>query len=66
MPQDREPAIIVNGHTLTEGQAMTVRVAIEMFAVDLRSGLGDDQHGRVLTAIYLDRIREIRALIFQE
>jgi hypothetical protein len=61
-----EPAITINGHTLTSAQAMTVRVAIESFAVDLQAGLGDDEHGRTMTAAYKDRIREIRGLIFGE
>lgn len=60
-----EPTVTINGKRLTEAQAMTVRVAIEHFASDLREeGLGGDEHGKTMTAAYLARISEIRRLIF--
>jgi hypothetical protein len=58
-----EPTIVINGQTLTEGQAMTARVALESFASDLHSRpnpLGDDEHGRRMTANYKRIIDEIR------
>ena len=65
MPTDREPSITINGMPLTDGQAMTVRVAIENFAHDLHfDGLGEDETGRDITKGYLARIGEIRRLIF--
>lgn len=55
-----EPTITVNGSLLTVGQAMTVRVALGAFALDLRTdGLGDDQHGTDITRAYLVRIKEV-------
>jgi len=66
MPRDREPSIEVNGVALTTAQAMTVRVAIESFASDLQGGgLGDDEHGKAMTAAYRARIDEIREIIFR-
>lgn len=58
-----EPTIIINGHTLTPGQAMTVRVAIESFAMSLRetaNPLGNDLHGKRMTDGYQKSIDEIR------
>ena len=55
-----EPRITINGTTLTEAQAMTLRVAAGSFAKDLReNGLGDDEHGQQMTALYLARLHEI-------
>jgi len=55
-----EPVITINGATLTEGQAMTVRIAVESFAFFLEdNGLGE------LGSAFQSRIEEIRALIFK-
>jgi hypothetical protein len=63
--QESEPTITINGKVLTSTQAMTIRVAIENFASDLRAdGLGNDEHGRTMTKLYLTRIDEIRKAIF--
>lgn len=62
--QTTEPAITINRIALTDAQAMTVRVAVENFAIDLAThGLGDDGHGRTMTNAYLARIAEIREAI---
>lgn len=59
-----EPAMIVNGVTLSEGQAMTVRVALQNFAGTLmQDGLGEDDHGKSMAKAYLDRIGEINILM---
>lgn len=56
-----EPNIVINGVQLTVAQSMTVRVAIESFAMDLqRNGLGNDETGKAIAKGYLDRIWEIR------
>jgi len=56
-----EPEIIINGQHLTPSEAMTVRVALEGFAVDLvANGLGSDENGKRMTAGYLDAIGRIR------
>ena len=61
-----EPTITINGHVLSEGQAMTIRVAIEAFASELVSeGLGDDEHGKRMVDLYVLRINEIRRFIFE-
>lgn len=64
MPEITEPTITINGHVLTSAQSMTVRNAIESLAMDLRGGLGDDDHGRAMTSGYLACINEIRGMIF--
>ena len=54
-----EPKITINGWDLTEGQACTLRVAMEEFAMQL----SDPEFKRKLGQIgenYLDRIAEIR------
>jgi len=59
-----EPIIVINGHRLHTGQAMTVRVALQTFAIDLqRDGLGDDEHGRRMTQHYLAAIEAINSMI---
>ncbi len=57
-----EPRIIINGIELGTGQAMTIRVAIENFAMDLQ---GESEYGAIGLA-YLERISEIRAMIFKK
>lgn len=52
----REPAITINGFPLTEGQAMTVRVAIEVFA----NGLEPSEK---IDMAYKDRVEELRRMI---
>ena len=60
-----EPSIFINGVKLFEGQAMTLRVAVEVFISDLKeNGLGDDPHGVAMRENYLARLREIRDLMF--
>jgi hypothetical protein len=56
-----EPTIVINGHTLTDAQAMTVRVAVNNFLHGLREddALGDDEHGRAMVTAYRDRLNEI-------
>lgn len=54
-----EPTITINGQTLSVGQAMTVRVALSAFQFGLKDGLGDDEHGKAMTAGYQARLSEI-------
>ena len=58
-----EPAITVNGTRLSDGQAMTVRVALGGFAFDLQDGLGGDEHGKAMAASYQARLSEIFKMI---
>ena len=60
-----EPLISIFGTDLTQGQAMTIRVALEIFASDLaHEGLGNDEIGQAITNGYLERIKEIRQLMY--
>lgn len=59
-----EPKITINGKVLNDAQAMVIRVAINSFKIDLQSnGLGDDEHGKIMTKLYLERIKEIGGYI---
>ena len=60
-----EPDITVNGVRLTTAEAMTVRVALGAFAMDLQSkdSLGDDDHGHAMRDGYLIALRDIIALM---
>jgi len=59
-----EPKIIINGCQLTPAQAMTVRVALGSFAIDLQGdGLGTDEHGKAMTAAYRYSIGAINRLM---
>jgi hypothetical protein len=61
-----EPRITINGHDLTEAQAMTVRVVLESFSLELSQddALGTDEHGTIMRRAYLDRILEIRLAMY--
>jgi hypothetical protein len=62
-----EPAMTINGTRLTTAQAMTVRVAISTFAMDLQaSGLGDDETGREIAQGYLAAISQLYRLMRAE
>jgi hypothetical protein len=60
-----EAEITINGKPLSEGQAMTVRVALENFASDLKNGLGKDAIGKAICSGYKARIEEIRLMIYK-
>lgn len=63
----KEPLITINGIVLNEGQSMTLRVAVESFIGELMdNGLGDDAHGIAMKQAYLDRLGEVRELMFRE
>lgn len=56
-----EAHIVINGQTLSEGEAMTLRVAMESFAGDLaRNGLGTDENGVAICTGYLRQINSLR------
>lgn len=58
------PGDTYTGHVLSDAQAMTVRCAVETFAVSLTlNGLGDNKLGRDICAGYLARIAEIRQFL---
>jgi len=57
VPDPPEPSITINGHELTEAQALTMRVALQCFALQIE--YAEDQTSRN----YLDRIAEINAFM---
>jgi hypothetical protein len=60
----KEPVITVNGKSLTQGQAMTIRVALNSFAMDLaENGLGDDDHGKTMVKLYTQNASEILSIM---
>jgi len=57
----KEPKITINDKLLSDGEAMTIRVAVESFAHDLISnGLGNDDTGKAICRGYLTNINKIR------
>ena len=59
-----EAEIFVNGVKLNEGASMTIRVALQSFAMYLhQTGLGDDATGKAICAGYLKQIGIINGLI---
>lgn len=63
-----EPAKTLNGVTLSVGQAMTLRVAIESMSMGLlgdTAALGIDLHGVTMRAQYLARLVELRGILFR-
>jgi hypothetical protein len=63
-----EPTIIIGNKMLHEGQSMTVRVALNNFLLDLQEpdALGDDEHGRAMTALYKERLIEVLKMMQPE
>jgi hypothetical protein len=62
----KEADIEISGTKLNTGQSMAVRVALQNFALFLaENGLGDDAHGKLMTAGYLKAITEINVLIMK-
>ena len=63
--QMNEPEIMINGINIGPGCAMTIRVAIESFALYLfENGLGDDEHGKYMKEAYMQRIQDIRKAMY--
>jgi hypothetical protein len=57
-----EPEITINGHPLTVGQAMTVRVAVSSFSMQLQDPAFREALGPIAGA-YSDRLSEIIHII---
>jgi len=60
-----EADVIINGKPLSFGQAMALRVACTTFHMDMADpeALGDDEHGRAMTAAYRQRLTEVLQLL---
>lgn len=57
MTEFKEAHVVINGQTLSVGKSMTLRVALNMFQMDLKyNGLGDDEHGKAMTEAYTRNI----------
>lgn len=54
-----EPRITINGHELSIGQAMTIRVALNACDFDC----GDDEQGEKTAKAYRERAAEVLQLI---
>lgn len=65
MIQFNEPTVVINGHTLTQAQAMTVRVALGIFAMSLmdENTMGKDHTARTMTEGYSRCIGEIHKIM---
>ena len=64
MSEPKEATMTISGVELTFAQSMTVRVALQTFALGLQAdGLGSDKTGKAMTAGYLARVRELNELI---
>lgn len=61
----KEPKIAINGNLLTDAQALTLRVAIGSYAIDMAEthALGEDASGEGLRKGYLARLQEIQTLL---
>lgn len=62
-----EPQVTINGHHLTDGQAMALRVALDSFRATLidDDALGEDEHGIAMTQQYRQRLVEISRMVHQ-
>ena len=60
-----EPKITINGQPLTDAQAMTLRVAIGSYTIDMSEthALGEDASGERLRKEYLARLQKIQQLL---
>ena len=56
----KEADIVISGQKLTSGESMTIRVAVYQLDMDLcENGLGDHEHGKAMTAGYIQSIKSI-------
>lgn len=62
-----EPKITINGTELSEGQAMSLRVAATAYFQELEDpdSFGTDKHGRAMVRAYRERLAEILKMIIQ-
>lgn len=60
-----EPTITINGITLSQGQAMTLRAALQHFLMDTSqlNALGDDEVGQTIANEYKTTAQQINHLI---
>lgn len=59
--------MVINGQTLSPAEAMTVRVALGSFLMDLNeNGLGDDDHGRYMKHGYSECAKSVLRKMVRE
>lgn len=64
MKNMKEALIKVGDKELSLGHSLTIRVALCSFYTSLKTeGLGEDEHGKHMTELYLINIKEILELI---
>lgn len=56
----KQSTIIINGQIMPEAAAMTIRVALDFFAMDLNGDELEDEIGRSSAEAYLKNIKYIR------
>lgn len=64
MSDGKEPSIAINGKMLSTGQAMTVRVAVNNFLIELQDDEFMEALGKIGPA-YRDRLVEITKLMMR-
>jgi len=57
-----EAVITINGVKLSDAESMTIRVAIDTLANVLAEGL-EEKEGQQLTAVYMDSLVRLQALL---
>ncbi len=56
---------MINGKTLSNAQAMTIRAAFESFIADIaENGLGNDEVGKIIVSGYLECAKHIRYFMY--
>ena len=56
--------VAINGTPLSQAQVTSLYMALQHFSCDLQQrGLGNDEHGRRMTALYLARLAEVNVLM---
>ena len=59
-----DAVITINGQTLTVAQKMTLHVALQTLAIDMRDhGLGDDETGQAIATGYLRAVSEMNNMM---
>ena len=59
-----EPIKTLNGVPLTDSQAMTLRVCLESFAMDLKVDGTEDGEYKAMREEYLERITELKNIVY--
>jgi hypothetical protein len=60
-----EATIIIDGHTLTEGQSMSVRVAITAFVLELKNDKIFAESLGPISIAYHTRLTEVLQMIYE-